>query len=473
METVSVIPNISISIFNEVRNFSSCFTKKHKNHLANLREIFKGSILQSESYLTSIGKNMSSETATRTLCTAFSNTLGKMNRETLQNIHLKKEGKNFSSEKTFLFIDGGDIQKKHSKIEPRASEEVFGEHYVRENDKNYPLEKICGNRDGDKGHSVGKGYYLEGIVGYGARSKKISPLNLHLYSTEEDSFKSQFDEQKKGLNLVSENFAPSNFDRVVVEDRGGDSVVKYEWYLKNSPFSFLTRMNSNGRSRQMIDAESGEVISVVDIASRAKREGKTGDEKEWINKHSKHPDFKNKKITSEIGYKKVFLKEFPEIPLHIIFVWSDTYTEPLILLTDQNISSKTEAWNYFFVYRKRWEIEKMYRELKQDFGLEKMRVRSLQKQKTLAFLLMYIWNFSKNLYKKKSQILGFGIRVFEIFVKKHQKQDDSFAFLSFLRAVIYPLSQTYSHRDFSKKFSVLRLPPSEDQLELFELKRIP
>ena len=183
--------------------------------------------------------------ATRTLCTAFSNTIGKLDLEVLQNIHIQKEGRSFRYEKVFLFIDGGDIQKSHSPKEPRASEEIFGAPYVRKNNKNYPLEKICRNIDGDKGHSVGKGYYLEGILAYGEQSKKLSPLNLHLYSTEEHSFKSQFDEQKKGLQKVLENFAPSFFDRVVVEDRGGDSLVKYEWYLKNSPFSFLTRKPRN------------------------------------------------------------------------------------------------------------------------------------------------------------------------------------------------------------------------------------
>jgi hypothetical protein len=372
----------------------------------------------------------------------------------------------------FLFIDGGDIQKLYSPIEPRVSEEKFGEPYIRKNNKNHPLEKICGNIDGNKGHSVGKGYYLEGILAYGKKSKKISPLNLHLYSTEEDSFKSQFDEQKKGLEKVSENFAPSSFDRVVVEDRGGDSLVKYEWYLEKSRFSFLTRMNSGGRSRRMIDGETGEIVSAVDIASRAKRDEKTGEEKKWKNKHSKHPDFKNKKITSEIGYKKVFLPSLPKIPLSVIFVWSDAYDEPLLLLTDQKISSKTEAWEYFFAYRKRWEIEKMYRELKQNFGLEKMRVRTLKKQKTFAFLLMYIWNFSKTLHKKKTQILGFGIRVFEVFLRRHQKKDDEFAFLSFLREIIQPLSITYSHRKFSQFFSTLHLPPTDSQPQLFDCARM-
>ena len=251
------------------------------------------------------------------------------------------------------------------------------------------LEKVCGNIDGDKGYKPGRGYFLEGIVGYGEKSKKISGLNVNLNSTGEERYRSAFDEQKKGLQKRKENFGPSSFDRVVVEDRGGDDVAKFDWYLHESEFSFLTRINTHRNSRKLINIETGELENGLEIAIRAKREGQIGAEKKQKNKHSKNPDFKNKKIISKIGYKKVALKQFPETALTLIFVWSDCYKEPLLLLTDQQISSSEEVWKYFFVYRKRWEIEKMYRELKQNFGLEKMRVRSLKKQKTFAFLIMY------------------------------------------------------------------------------------
>ena len=506
METVSVFPKISIEIFNEVRKYKSCFAKKSKDHLSNIREIFRGSLFQKESFLTSIGKNVSSETLPRTLCSAFSNTIGKINLEKMQDIYIKNKGKCFKNEKTFLFIDGGDINKKYSPIEPFSKEEDFGNSYKRKNDKNYPLEKVCGNIDGSEGHIVGKGYYLENIVGYGETSKQIHPLHLHLYSTQEKEYKSAFDEQKKGLKKITKNLPPSSFDRVVVEDRGGDDISKYAWYfghelyteskaeqrirdLKESTmpekekgsqkekenlakFSFLTRMNSHWRSRKMIEEETGELISVADIAGRAKRDKQLGAERKWKNKHAKNPKYKNKEITSQIGYTTVFLKEFPQIPLTLIYVWSDVYEEPLLLLTDQKVFSKKKAWDYFFVYTKRWEAEKMYRELKTNFGLEKIRVRSLAKQKTFAFLLMMVWSFSKKLHQKKKEILGFGIRVFNTFLKRNQKKNIPISFLSFLREKIQPLSETYSHRNFSQHFSVLRLPPNDSQLSFFPRSRM-
>jgi hypothetical protein len=472
METVSVLPNLSISISNELRKFSSCFAKKAKNHMSNLRQIVRGSLLQSESFLSSYSKSVNPESTTRTVISAMSNTLGKLDLEKFQEIHIQKEGKKLNSEKVFLFIDGGDIQKQYSPKEPHASEEVFGEPYIRKNDKDYPLEKVCGNIDGDKGHKPGRGYFLEGIVAYGENSKSISGLNLNMYSTSEDEYKSAFDEQKKGLQKIKENFVPSSFDRVVVEDRGGDDVAKFGWYLYQSDFSFLTRINTHKCSRKLINRETGELENGLEIATRAKREGRIGSEKKWKNKHSKNAEFKNKKITSKIGYKKVALKEFPEIELTLILVWSDCYNEPLLLLTDQKISTSVEAWKYFFVYRKRWEIEKMYRELKQNFGLEKTRVRSLKKQKTMAFLLMYIWNFSKNLHKKKTQILENAIGVFELFLKRNQKKDNEFSFLMFLREKIKPLSDTYSYRKSSQFFSAICLEPNRKQLRMFKNQRM-
>ena len=472
MEIVSVLPNLSISISNELRKFNTCFAKKSKNHMSNLRQIVRGSLLQSESFLSSYSKNVNPERTTRTVISAMSNTLGKLNLEKFQEIHIEKEGRKFSSEKVFLFIDGGDIQKQYSAQEPYASEEVFGEPYIRTNNRDYPLEKVCGNVDGDKGHKPGRGYLLEGIVAYGEHSKNISGLNLNLYSTAEDEYKSAFDEQKKGLEKIKENFEPSCFDRVVVEDRGGDDVAKFEWYLHQSDFSFLTRINTHKRSRKLINLETGELENGLEIATRSKREGKIGAEKKWKNKHSKNPEFKNKKITSRIGYKKVALKEFPETSLTLILAWSDCYKEPLLLLTDQKITSKTDAWKYFFVYRKRWEIEKMYRELKQDFGLEKTRVRSLQKQKTLAFLLMYIWNFSKLLHKKKSQLLEKAVDIFKIYLKRNQKKDNEFSFLNFLRERIQPLSETYSYRKSAQFFSAICLEPNRKQLRMFLYERM-
>lgn len=472
METVSVLPNLSISISNEFRKFSSCFSKKATNHMSNLRQIVRGSILQSESFLGSYSKNVHPQSTIRTVISAMSNTLEKLDLQKCQEIHMQKEGKRLSTEKVFLFIDGGDIQKQHSAIEPFADTEPFGEPYVRENNRNYPLEKVCGNIDGDKGHTPGRGYFLEGIVAYGAESNSISGLNLNLYSTAEKEYKSTFDEQKKGLQKIQETFVPSCFDRVVVEDRGGDDVAKFEWYLNQSGFSFVTRMNTHRNSRKLINVETGELENGREIALRAKRDKHMGSQKKWKNKQSKNPDYKNKTITSQIGYKKVALKEFPEKSLTLIIVWSDCYQEPLLLLSDQDISSLEEAWEFFFVYRKRWEIEKMYRELKQNFGLEKIRVRSLKKQKTMAFLLMYIWNFSKKLHKKKTQVLEKAVGVFEMFLKQKQKIDNEFSFLSFLREKIYPLSLIYSYRKSSQYFSVIALEPNKNQLRMFKWTRI-
>ena len=92
MEIVSVLPNLSISISNELRKFNTCFAKKSKNHMSNLRQIVRGSLLQSESFLSSYSKNVNPERSTRTVISAMSNTLGKFNLEKFQEIHIEKEG---------------------------------------------------------------------------------------------------------------------------------------------------------------------------------------------------------------------------------------------------------------------------------------------------------------------------------------------------------------------------------------------
>ena len=110
-------------------------------------------------------------------------------------------------------------------------------------------------------------------------------------------------------------------------------------------------MAGNGSRGIFIKDEDGNerVCSIQDLAEQLK--DKASDKRTWINKKVK------KELTSRIAFQKVYLPKQRDAPLYAIFVYSDGYDQPLVVLTDLTTEDTTKAWRYFFYYKKRWEVE--------------------------------------------------------------------------------------------------------------------
>ena len=61
----------------------------------------------------------------------------------------------------------------------------------------------------------------------------------------------------------------------------------------------------------------------------------------------------------------------------MVFVYGLSEEHPLILLTNRDIKSKEELVEVVRLYFSRWRVEEYFRAKKQSYGLENMRVRSL------------------------------------------------------------------------------------------------
>ena len=65
----------------------------------------------------------------------------------------------------------------------------------------------------------------------------------------------------------------------------------------------------------------------------------------------------------------------------------------MMILTNRKISSKQDAINIVRLYMSRREIEEYFRFMKQDFGFENFRVRSLASINNLNQILTYMIGF--------------------------------------------------------------------------------
>lgn len=445
----------NISLFNifskEIFNFSQKFT----NHLSkpqqgNFRELIRGMIIQKEIFLTEIGKVNSGEITKRKNTERLSNTLSKINALEFTQIHINSKAIMYKDEPVLILSDGGDIQKPYAN-----------------SSKERGMEMVCGNIDGSNGHRTGRGYYTQSLVAYGTDTEKLMPLGQHLYSTETEDFKSQWDEDKKVFEQLSYFITSSTQDRIIVEDRGCDDEKRFVYFREELGASFITRVHTGIKSRKLIMKDEDDNLiktSIQDLAERLAE--KAGDERTWKNKKI------NKTLVSKIAYQEVCLPNHPDMLLYVICVYSEGYDNPLVILTDLEPKDTKDAWKYFFYYKKRWEVENFYRAIKQNFSEEKFLIRDYKKIQALMFMIMLVYALLITLKQKLNEFLEMLYPVFTEFCRKEQRENNHHLdLLAFLRDCFKSIPQDYSYRFWSLKISRHRYQPNKDQLKLLDFRK--
>ena len=318
MKNVHLISNFSKEIFNTSQKFTNHLPKAHQG---NFRELVRGITIQGSVFLSDVSRANSTQNNVRKDVERYSNTLSKIPALDFSQIQINSQIKHYKNEKVLILSDGGDFQK------PNA----------------HKMENVCKNVDGSNGHKVGKGYPLESIVAYGLESKKLCPLSMHLFSTQTEDYKSDWLEHKKVFDQLKDFVQSSAQDRVIVEDRGCDSEKRFLYFLEELKCSFVTRVCAGKKSRKVItkDKDGNETEnSIQEIGKQIQRI--SGASRQWYNKKAK------KNLTSKIAFQKVCLPKHKNIPLYAIFVYSEDYAEPLVVLTDLITESAEQAWKHFF-----------------------------------------------------------------------------------------------------------------------------
>lgn len=406
MNSLTLTAHLSQEVFNEMKPFVKILSRPQE---FNAREMVRGLLLSGSTHLSKIGRSGGAAASERKTIERFSNALAKIPVDSALSIHAGRMAEEYGDEPVLILSDGGDIQKPHAKV----------------------MEKVCGSVDGSKGHQVGKGYPIHAMMIYGLENKRIDPLSLHVFSTQSEDFKSQWDEEKKDFQRILPLITSSVHDRIIVEDRGCDDEKRFLYFIDELGASFVTRIHAGEKSRiVLIKKDKGEYdkLSIKDLSVRMK--GAAGASREWANKKL------GKTLTSKIAFQEVFLEGHLSVPLYAIFCYSEGFEEPLVILTDLKTENVVDAWKHFFYYKKRWEVENFYRAAKQQFGMEEFLILDFEKIRALLFLVMIAYHLLRKLQRKTKEFLGAVHILFSRFCRGQQRSSvHPLDLLAFLREV--------------------------------------
>jgi len=437
---------LSTQLSKEVFNTSQKFTKHlNKYQQGNFREIVRGMIVSGSVHLAKISRTNGRTNNLRKDVERLSNTLDKIPSAEFTQIHINKQISKYKEEPVLILSDGGDFQKPYAK----------------------KMEKVCGNVDGSNGHKKGWGFPIESLVAYGTKTETLTPLACHLFSTQLEDYKSDWKEHKKVFDMITPLIESSAHDRIIVEDRACDDQKRYKYFLETLKCSFVTRIGTGKKSRNVIikDKDNNEItVSIQSLAKNLKNQATNS--RTWFNKKL------NKELESKIAYQKVFLPNNKDIPLYAIFAYSQNYDEPLVVLTDLITENPEQAWKHFFYYKKRWEVENFYRAIKQNFNAEEFLVLGFKKIQALAFMLMFVMSLVIDIKNKAKEFLGILYNLFKDFCKKEQRNGQHHLdLLAFLRVELPSFLSDYSYRFWSRFVSKYRCNFDKDQLSLFDWRR--
>jgi hypothetical protein len=247
------------------------------------------------------------------------------------------------SDKTVLIIDGGDITKPCS---PK-------------------MQYIGRVRDGSTGN-YGDGYFTLSVTALTPERKMPIGVYSTVYSASEPGFISEDNEVLKALKFLGRHFKKRC---IRAFDRGYDANVYYEHLIKRNE-KFIIRAKKN---RDVI--YKGERINILELATRFKGKYKL--------------PFRKKngvQIDCKVSIVPIKLPCMPTSELNLV-VCNGLGKIPLMLITNLKSDDNRLAVAVTKVYLMRWRVEEFYAFKKQQFGLEDLRVRSLNSIRNLDFLL--------------------------------------------------------------------------------------
>ena len=247
------------------------------------------------------------------------------------------------SDRSVLIIDGGDITKPCS---PK-------------------MEYIDRVRDGSTGE-YGDGYHTLSVTALTPEKKMPICVYSTVFSASEPSFISEDHEVLKALKFIGSHFSKKC---IRAFDRGYDANIYYEYLIKHGE-KFIIRAKKN---RDVL--YQGEKVNILELAGRYK--GKYS--LPFRKKNGVQADCKVSIIPIRLPCK-------PKADLNLVVCYG-LGKIPLMLITNMKSDDNRLAVTVAKVYLMRWRIEEFYAFKKQQFGLEGLRVRSLNSIRNLDLLL--------------------------------------------------------------------------------------
>ena len=285
--------------------------------------------------------------------------------------------KPYINNRHLYFVDRGDIVKKdNTKFE----------------NKGFVL-------DGSDSHNVKQGYQINEIATIDNDNQPIS-LVSELRSSKDNDYNSDNDLWISHMNYVHSIYGKGTF----IMDRGYDGAILMEKVLEIGS-DFIIRAKSLDRKIYV----NGEKTTISDIAKHMK--GKYS----YVSKEYDKLKVSYKPVVIKSKEAKNLSKKILTIVVVKGFALDDrTLNEAyMVLLTSRTISGKAQALQVVRDYALRWKIEENFKYKKQQFEIEKIKVRRYKRIQALNTLLTYVMFFSnvinlkaigKTIRKIKNQI---------------------------------------------------------------------
>jgi hypothetical protein len=253
------------------------------------------------------------------------------------------------SNKTLLIVDPTDLHKKYAK----------------------KMQYLATVRDASE-KTIGKGYWMCDVVGCEVGSNEITPLAQELWSQRAPDFTS---ENKQILSLVERVRSATNYQGVLVYDRGGDRREFLIPWTKDSSCHYIIRQRGDRDLLYRGKRQSGLSLALsckTPYASTIIKE-KHGEEKAY---------------SIHFGFVPVRLPEFPERNLWLGVV-KGFGKKPLMLLTTEAMRRNRKVlWWLVEAYITRWRVEETIRFIKQSYDIEDIRVLTYDRLKNMAILVV-------------------------------------------------------------------------------------
>ena len=271
--------------------------------------------------------------------------------EKIKENYLNEAIKHLPNDEVILIEDDSDVNKEYSK----------------------KLEDLCTVRDASsKEDRYVNGYHICEVVGLTKNEKQPISLYSKIYSTETSGFISCPEETKVSEKEVIKKLREKNdkIKIITVKDRGYDSYSLFEETINNK-ISFIVRLDGD---RYMLF--KGKKRLVKDVA--ATRKGKI---------HTKLM-YKGENTDCYISYTTVQFPKMKDKDLSLVIIYrKDEESDPMYLLSDLPIKTKSDVLKIARTYMMRWKIEEYFKAKKQNYDFENFRVRNLRGINNLNLIL--------------------------------------------------------------------------------------
>lgn len=295
-------------------------------------------------------------------------------------------------------------------------------------------------RDGSSiNNKYEKGYHVTEVVALSENEKQPISLYSRIHSSVEKNYSSMNTVTYEGLDTAVKAIGGKG---TFVFDRGYDMNNLYKWAYKNNQ-NFIVRISKRRKifhkgkwlkSNVLANARKGKIKTVLTFQ---------GEEKEI------YVSYLNVKITAT---KR-------NIKLLLVYGLGK---EPMMIATNCPVLGKEDAVKIVRTYMSRWRIEEYFRFKKQTFGLENIRVRSLQGMNTINNLLTYAIGYIGILAEKIDRSL-LTIKIIE--QSKALRKDILFYYYQISKGIKYILN--HAKRGI-KEYLKIEQRPRYIQLSLFK-----